>query len=77
VSLGLIEAPAFRPDLKIELFGQDELTLIAPATHPWARRQSIMPVELVQEPIILRESGSGMRRFVEEFLDKNDVRSRL
>jgi DNA-binding transcriptional LysR family regulator len=77
VSVGLIEAPAFRPDLKIELFGHDELTLVAPATHPWAQRHSITPVELVQEPIILRESGSGMRRFVEEFLDKNGVRSKL
>jgi DNA-binding transcriptional LysR family regulator len=77
ISLGMIEAPAFRPDLKIELFGQDELSLIVPARHPWAERQTISPVELVKEPILLREPGSGMRRFVEAFLEKNGVRSRL
>jgi DNA-binding transcriptional LysR family regulator len=73
VNLGIIEAPAFRPDLKIELFGHDELTLIVPADHPWTQRQSITPAELIEEPILLREPGSGMRRFVEEFLERNGV----
>jgi DNA-binding transcriptional LysR family regulator len=77
ISLGLIEAPAFRPDLKVEPFGQDQLTLIAPACHRWASRQSITPGELIEEPILLRESGAGMRRFVEEFLERNGVLSRL
>jgi DNA-binding transcriptional LysR family regulator len=29
--------------------------------------------ELVQEPILLREVGSGMRQFVEEYLERNGV----
>jgi DNA-binding transcriptional LysR family regulator len=77
VSLGLIEAPAFRPDLKIETFGEDELALIVPARHPWAERKAITPAELVEEPILLREPGSGMRRFVEEYLEKKGVLSCL
>jgi DNA-binding transcriptional LysR family regulator len=77
VSLGMIEAPAFRPDLKIESIGQDELTLIVPANHPWAHRRSIAPAELIEEPILLREPGSGMRRFVEEFLERAGVHSNL
>jgi DNA-binding transcriptional LysR family regulator len=77
VSIGMIEAPAFRPDLKIETFGEDELTLIVPAGHPWAERKSITPRELVEEPILLREPGSGMRRFVEEYLEKNGALSGL
>jgi DNA-binding transcriptional LysR family regulator len=77
VSLGMIEAPAFRPDLKIETFGKDELSLIVPARHRWAERKTITPAELVEEPILLREPGSGMRRFVEEYLEKNRVLSCL
>jgi DNA-binding transcriptional LysR family regulator len=77
VSLGMIEAPAFRPDLKIERFGEDELALIVHPTHPWAGRKSISPAELVEEPILLREPGSGMRRFVEEYLERNNVLSSL
>jgi len=73
ITLGLIEAPAFRPDLKIEPFGEDELTLIVHPAHRWAGKSSVGAAELVKEPILLREVGSGMRRFVEEYLEKNGV----
>jgi DNA-binding transcriptional LysR family regulator len=73
VSMGLIEAPAHRPDLKIERFMDDELCLILPPNHRWAKKTQVRAAELVQEPILLRETGSGMRRFVEEYLEKNGV----
>jgi DNA-binding transcriptional LysR family regulator len=75
VSIGLIEAPGRRPDLKIEQFMEDELCLILPQTHRWAKKASLRAAEIVQEPILLRESGSGMRRFVEEYLERNGVLS--
>jgi DNA-binding transcriptional LysR family regulator len=73
IGIGLIEAPAFRPDLKIEVFGEDELTLIVRADHRWANKTILRAAELVQEPILLREVGSGMRKFVEEYLENNGV----
>jgi DNA-binding transcriptional LysR family regulator len=73
IGIGLIEAPAFRPDLKIEVFGEDELTLIVRSDHRWADKTELRAAELVQEPILLREVGSGMRKFVEEYLEKNGV----
>lgn len=73
VGVALIEAPAHRPDLKIETFGEDELTLIVKPDHRWAMKPSISAVELVQEPIILREVGSGMRHFVEKYLEQNGI----
>lgn len=73
IGMGLIEAPAFRPDLKIEAFGQDELALIVRPEHRWAKKRMLRAAELVQEPILLRETGSGMRHFVEEYLEHNGV----
>ena len=73
IGIGLIEAPAFRPDLKIEIFGEDELTLIVRPDHRWAEKTELRAAELVQEPILLREVGSGMRKFVEDYLEKNGV----
>ncbi len=75
VSIGLIEAPARRPDLRIEAFSEDELSLILPPSHRWAKKTILRAAEIVQEPILLRESGSGMRRFVEAYLEKNGVLS--
>jgi len=75
VSIGLIEAPGRRPDLKIEQFLEDELCLILPPAHRWTKKACLRAAEIVQEPILLRESGSGMRRFVEEYLEKNGILS--
>jgi len=73
IQVGLIEAPAFRPDLKIEAFGEDELVMVVRPDHHWAKKSVLKAAELVQEPILLREVGSGMRRFVEEYLERNGV----
>src|ERR1700678_504825 len=73
IAIGLIEAPAFRPDLKIEVFGGDELTLIVRPDHRWADKPVLGAAELVQESILLREAGSGMRKFVEAYLERNGV----
>ncbi len=73
IGVGLIEAPAHRPDLNIEAFGEDELALIVKPDHRWTKKGVIRAAELVQEPILLREVGSGMRQFVEEYLERNGV----
>jgi DNA-binding transcriptional LysR family regulator len=73
IGIALIEAPAHRPDLKVEAFGEDELTLIVKPDHRWAKKPYISTAELVQEPILLREVGSGMRHFVEEYLEQNGI----
>lgn len=72
-AIALIEAPAYRPDLRIEAFDEDEITLIVRSDHRWAKTGFVRPAELVHEPILLREVGSGMRHFVEEYLERNGV----
>ena len=42
----------------------DHLALIAPVTHPWARRDVVRPQELLNEAFICRESGSSCRYIV-------------
>ncbi|MGA2806893.1 MAG: LysR family transcriptional regulator [Terracidiphilus sp.] len=73
IAIGLIEAPAHRPDLRVEAFGKDELVLIARPDHRWGSKGVVRAAELVQEPILLREAGSGMRQFVEAYLERNGI----
>jgi DNA-binding transcriptional LysR family regulator len=73
IGIGLIEAPAFRPDLKTEVFAEDELALIVRPEHRWTKKPMLRAAQLVQSPILLREEGSGTRRFVEEYLERNGV----
>jgi DNA-binding transcriptional LysR family regulator len=73
IGVALIEGPAHRPDLKIEAFGEDELTLVAGPDHRWAKKSLLRAEDLIQEPILLREAGSGLRQFVEDYLERNGV----
>jgi DNA-binding transcriptional LysR family regulator len=73
VSVALIEAPAFRPDLKSEVFGEDELALIVHPDHRWARKPFLRAAALANIPILLGEEGSGVRRLVEEYLERNGL----
>ncbi|HKJ04793.1 MAG TPA: selenium metabolism-associated LysR family transcriptional regulator [Geopsychrobacteraceae bacterium] len=51
----------------------DELVLIVPPTHRWAGRETIEPVTLLDEPMLLREAGSGTRTTLEQHLRQNRI----
>ena len=53
-----------------ELFS-DEMILAVFAGHAWARRKHIRPAELIGEPFILRERGSGTRMVMERILEEH------
>lgn len=55
-----------------ELF-KDAIKLIVPKDHPWAERPAIEPWEVINEPLILRESTSGTRRVLLSELAKHNV----
>jgi DNA-binding transcriptional LysR family regulator len=48
----------------------DEMCLVVPSDHIWAQRQTIKFKELLGEPFIVRELGSGTLRSIEQQLQK-------
>jgi DNA-binding transcriptional LysR family regulator len=56
-----------------EPFAQDELVLAVPAMHPWATRSTVRLTELVGQPFIMRERGSGTRKVMEQALTDHAV----
>ncbi|MCA9934535.1 MAG: LysR family transcriptional regulator [Ardenticatenaceae bacterium] len=59
--------------LECQEFFNDFITLIVPAEHSWAMRQSVEPVDLLEEKIIFREPTSGTRRVLMTELAKHDI----
>ena len=60
--LGFIETPHLPTGLRSRVVGTDELVVIVPTGHKWARRQrSLTAAELSQTPLVTREPGSGTR----------------
>ena len=61
-------------DQECQVFFNDSITLIVPAGHAWARRESIDPADLLDEQMIIRESTSGTRRVLLTELAKHDIK---
>jgi len=76
LDFGLIEAPCEIPGILTEAVMDDELMLVAPADHPFASREFVTLEEVVKQPLVLREKGSGTRQVVEDELWRHDVEER-
>ncbi len=70
VELGMIGAKLNNNSLQYDLFGEDEIIVIGPATPSRSRRQKIRFEEVFEKPWILREEGSGTQMAVEKTLRK-------
>src|SRR5208337_883656 len=57
-----------------ESFLTDELVFILPAMHPLAKKKSISILELMKEPFIIREEGSGTRQIIEKYLAAHGIK---
>ena len=73
VDLGLVEGEVTKYRIMTEKLVGDELTLIVPANHPWAKRKEVSMGELAREPFIFREEGSGTRQVIEKYLLKRGI----
>jgi DNA-binding transcriptional LysR family regulator len=64
--IGLVEGPVpWHNDFNVESFWEDELVVVIPYSHRWAKRNSITLAELPHERLVTREEGSGTRKVME------------
>lgn len=71
--VGLIGMPADDASLECIPFFQDHMILITPVNDHYLELKQQEPLsifELLKEPIILREKGSGSKKTADHFLDK-------
>ena len=52
----------------------DELLLVVPPGHTWAKRRDIVPKSLADQPLLMREQGSATRSVTERTLQRAGVR---
>lgn len=74
VEVGVVGARPQNGSLKASKLVDDELVLIVHHRHPLASRQSVTIAEVVTEPFIDREPGSGTRRALELSLRQRGLR---
>ncbi len=76
ISIGFVEGPTMRRDMRAEKFLEDEIVLIVAPAHEWSERSFIHPHEVKDERLLMREHGSGTRRVIELALQKHGIRAR-
>ncbi len=69
-TLGLVGQKTERPTLESEPIGTDTLVLILAPTHRLAGRKSISLRALAEEPLVIREPGSGTRCALRKGLER-------
>jgi len=71
LDIGLIEGDTHHPDIEVQPWIADELVVFSAPGHPLAKASNISIEQLLQEPWILREKGSGTRETFDRALRNN------
>jgi DNA-binding transcriptional LysR family regulator len=76
LEIGFVGAARPQRGLVYEPFMRDELVAIVPTDHPLAERGSIDLDELVRQPMIVQQEGSGVRSVIEAAMRDAGLRDR-
>lgn len=74
LELGVVGAKWNEPGLSWSKIFSDELILVVYPGHPWADKEAVSLADIVREPIISRERGSGTRKVFSKKLAENGFR---
>jgi DNA-binding transcriptional LysR family regulator len=74
LELGIVGAVSNAKAILQETRFEDRMCLVIPAKHAWRDRNRITLSELMQEPFILREKGSGTLKSIQLNLEKHGCR---
>jgi DNA-binding transcriptional LysR family regulator len=69
-TLGLVGQKVEKPHLEFRHLARDRMVLVAPVGHPLTRRKAVTLDQLAAHPLILRETGSGLRHCFERELER-------
>jgi len=73
LDLGFIEGDSHFPTLITDVCCADELQVACVPSHMLAKQKSATPESLMEHAYISRESGSGTREVIDNYLQKNGV----
>ncbi|HEC97319.1 MAG TPA: LysR family transcriptional regulator [Nitrospirae bacterium] len=73
IDIGMVEGNIKDTIVFSEVIAEDEIVLIASDDNPLSGEKSIRPGRLITQPFIMPEKGSGLREFIDTFLQTNSI----
>lgn len=77
LDVAFVEGPVDPDGLLVVPWRRDELMVIAPPDHPLVHTKTVALADLLAEPFVLREQGSGTREVIEAALRDHGVTLRI
>ncbi|HMQ29474.1 MAG TPA: LysR substrate-binding domain-containing protein [Chloroflexaceae bacterium] len=77
LDIAFVEGPVDDAEVVITPWREDELLVIAPPEHPLVGAEAVPLARLLEEPLVLREPGSGTREVIEIALRERDLAPRV
>jgi LysR family transcriptional regulator, transcriptional activator of the cysJI operon len=74
LDLGIIGMKPRHPDLIVIPFFNEQLVIVVPSNHAWARRKALRLEDLDGQSLIMREKGSGTRELIDAAFDKLHIK---
>lgn len=75
--IAIIAQTEDNPDVCFIPFSREDLVVILSPKHRLVRKKAILFAELLDEPIIMKEIGSGTRKLVNELFDQRKVTPKI
>lgn len=72
-SLGFIEGPLHVRGLRDVTFQDDEIIPVTAANDPLLQRERLRLSDLADQPLLMRERGSGTRELIADLLETHDI----
>jgi DNA-binding transcriptional LysR family regulator len=73
LTLGVMSNLSDEPGLEYHPFFEDRVILVVPAVHSWAAYGRALPADLPDQPMIMREAGSGTTVVLLEALAQHGI----
>lgn len=74
IEIGIVGTTADDKRFTSVALGHDEILLVARDGHPWCGRETVQLEELLKEPIVMREKGSGTSDAVNAALRQQGIK---
>ncbi|WDL97596.1 LysR family transcriptional regulator [Alicyclobacillus sp. ALC3] len=76
IDVGLVEGIVTpTADLVVTAWKEDDLVLVCPPSHRFAQKGEISLADVLEEPLLCREEGSGTRQVTEQALEQENMLS--
>ena len=73
LDMGFIESPSHLPTLETQEICEDELVVVCAPRSALAKFRRLAPEQLMAQPFVRRESGSGTREFADRYLREHGI----